>query len=110
MKNHLTSRNVTIDGNRTSIRLEEDIWEAFDEICERENLSSHELVTLIEERREGTNRTSAVRAFIVTYYRMIANERTSRRDDGNGGRLIPMPRKRVIQVSPRVKKVLAVGG
>ena len=82
MNNKLISRNVTINGRRTSIRLEEEMWSAFDDICHREGLTSHALCSLIEGRRNNSNRTSAVRAFIVMYYRMAATSRTSRRMAG----------------------------
>lgn len=72
MKNQLISRNVTVNGHRTSLRLEQAMWEAFDEICECEGVNIHKLCTMIESVRHGSSRTSAVRAFIVTYFRMAA--------------------------------------
>ena len=74
MKTKLISKNVTINGRRTSIRLEQASWEAMHDICECEDLTIHELCMLIENRRNGASRTSAVRAFIVTYYRSVAAE------------------------------------
>ncbi len=72
MPNKLRSRNVTIKGHRTSLRLEEEFWDGLSDICEREGLSVHELCSLIDLRRHGSSRTSAVRAFIVTYFRVVA--------------------------------------
>ncbi|MBL6957634.1 MAG: ribbon-helix-helix domain-containing protein [Rhodospirillales bacterium] len=74
MKNKLVSKNVTISGRRTSLRLEEDIWEALEEICRREAMTMHELCTEIDRRRKRSSRTSAVRAFIVVYYRAAATD------------------------------------
>lgn len=82
MKHRLISRNVTIDGRRTSIRLEEEMWAAFDEICHREGLTAHALCSLIEKKRLNSNRTSAVRAYIVLYYRLAAGTRTTKRLNG----------------------------
>jgi len=42
------------------------------DICKCEELTLHELCTLIETRRSGASRTSTVRAFIVTYLRTVA--------------------------------------
>lgn len=70
----LVSRNVTINGRRTSLRLERANWEALDDICKFEGVSLHDLCTVIDSRREGTSRTSAVRAFIITYFRAAAAE------------------------------------
>lgn len=78
MKSQLVSRNVTVNGRRTSLRLETATWEAFDQICACEQLTPHQVCTMIEAVRRGSSRTSTVRAFIITYFRMAAN---------NGGHL-----------------------
>lgn len=74
MNSRLQSRNVTVDGHRTSLRLEQDVWEALEEICEREEMTVHEVCTLIEQRRAGSSRTAAVRAFILRYFREAASD------------------------------------
>ncbi len=68
------NRNVTINGHRTSLRLEPAIWDAVADICDKEELTIHELITLIDQRRNEINRTSAVRTFIVTYLHALATE------------------------------------
>ena len=72
MPTNLRSGNVTINGHRTSLRLEEEFWDGLSDICEREGLSVHELCSQIDLHRHGSSRTSAVRAFIVTYFRAAA--------------------------------------
>jgi predicted DNA-binding ribbon-helix-helix protein len=74
MSQRLISRNVTINGRRTSLRLENEIWEAVTEICGHEELSVHELCTLIDGRRGPSSRTSAIRAFIVAYFRNTSTD------------------------------------
>lgn len=74
INSRLLSRNVTVDGHRTSLRLEQDVWDAVEEICAREDLSVHDLCTLIERRRTGSSRTAAVRAFILGYFREAASD------------------------------------
>ncbi|MHA1598122.1 MAG: ribbon-helix-helix domain-containing protein [Alphaproteobacteria bacterium] len=78
-KSSLVSRNVTINGRRTSLRMEKSIWDALGEICQREAVGIHDLCTLIDNHRHITNRTSAIRAFIVAYYRAAATEDGHRR-------------------------------
>jgi predicted DNA-binding ribbon-helix-helix protein len=73
MQSKLISRNVTVNGRRTSLRLESATWEALDQICECEKATVHELCSMIESVRFGSSRTSTVRAFIVTYFRLAAN-------------------------------------
>lgn len=79
----LVSRNVTINGHRTSLRMERETWDALREICLREDQTIHQVCSLVEERREVSNRTSAVRAFIIKYYRSAATE-AGHRGAGHG--------------------------
>lgn len=74
IKSRLLSRNVTVGGHRTSLRLEQDVWSALEEVCSREGLSVHELCTRIETRRTGSSRTAAVRAFVLGYFREAASD------------------------------------
>ena len=72
MKSRLVSRNITVNGRRTSMRLEEVCWEAIDEICIHESVNLNVLCTAIDQRSRNSSRTAAVRAFIVTYFRDLA--------------------------------------
>lgn len=68
----LVRKNVSVKGHRTSLRLESEIWAALDEICRIEGLTLHQLCTRIDGARDGLNRTSALRTFIVQYFREAA--------------------------------------
>lgn len=70
----LTSRNITVSGHRTSMRLEPDMWDALEEICQRESLSAHEICTLIDSRRHRSSLTAAMRVFILSYFRAAATD------------------------------------
>ena len=59
------------------------MWEGLDEICRRETLSLSELCTMIERRRAGTSRTSAVRVFVLSYFRAAATDQ-GHADVGHG--------------------------
>lgn len=74
MPNSLISKNVTVNGRRTSIRLEDVSWKALDDICRFEGVSLHVLCSMIEQQRKNSSRTSAVRAFIVSYFRKAAQD------------------------------------
>ena len=69
----LVTRNVNVGGRRTSVRLEPDLWEALREIAAREHRSLHEICTDIDRTRGGTRLTSAMRIYIVNYFRSAAN-------------------------------------
>ncbi len=71
----LVSRNVTVLGKRTSIRLEVQMWSAIKEIAEREHCTVHELCSLIAMRRKpGLSLTASIRIFLMLYFKAAATE------------------------------------
>ncbi|WP_421780060.1 ribbon-helix-helix domain-containing protein [Kiloniella litopenaei] len=68
----LVNRNITLKGRRTSLRLEPDMWEALFEICVRENCPIGELCTQIDEAKEDSSLTAAIRVYILIYFRNAA--------------------------------------
>lgn len=70
----LVNRNVTSTNGRTSMRLEPELWAALEEICHREMMTLADLVKSIEQRTHPGGRTSAVRVFVLTYFRKAGNE------------------------------------
>lgn len=73
------SRNVTISGHRTSIRLQREMWDAIEEICRREKITLHQLCSRIAESKASRSLTSEVRVFVVSYYRAAADDEGHRR-------------------------------
>lgn len=70
----LINRNVRVCGHRTSMRLEASMWEALDEIGEREGKTLHELCSTIDEYRDESSLTAAIRVFILSYFRSAATD------------------------------------
>jgi predicted DNA-binding ribbon-helix-helix protein len=70
----LVNRNVVAGRGRTSMRLEPELWDALMEICEREGHDMSALVRRVEEVGHSGGRTSAVRVYILDYYRTAATE------------------------------------
>ncbi len=70
----LVIRNITIGGRRTTMRLEPAMWDALEEICQRENLTRHELCGKIDMFRHASSLTAAIRVFIIPYFRAAATE------------------------------------
>jgi predicted DNA-binding ribbon-helix-helix protein len=70
----LVSRNVTLDGRRTSLRLERAMWDALEEICRRENQSIHDVCAHVERTRAERTLTAGIRVFILEYFRAAATE------------------------------------
>ncbi len=75
IQSSLVSRNITIFGRRTSIRLEPDMWVALNDIAERERCSVHDICALVYVRKsEATSLTAAIRVFLMLYYRAATTE------------------------------------
>lgn len=69
-KSTLISKNVTILGRRTSVRLEPEMWNALKDIARRELCSIHDICSLIHIRKNPlTSLTAAIRVFLLLYYR-----------------------------------------
>ena len=70
----LINRNVVAGSGRTSMRLEPELWEALAEISARERQDINHLVRRIEGVGHEGGRTSAVRVFVLQYFRAAASE------------------------------------
>ena len=92
MKNTLISKNVTVNGHRTSLRLEQENWDALNDICEAEGLSVHEICSMVEIQRSGGSRTSSVRTFILTYFRTAAAQ-AGALSSGVAATLLPLSKR-----------------
>ena len=69
----LVSKNVTVNGHRTSMSLEPVMWDALRDAARREGMTVNALVSQLAERSPRTL-TSDVRAFIAGCYRAAATE------------------------------------
>ena len=70
----LINRNVVAKRGRTSMRLEPELWEALVEIAAREGKDVSFLVRKVEADDHLGGRTSAVRVFVLAYFRKAATE------------------------------------
>ncbi|GFZ96483.1 hypothetical protein GCM10011497_28910 [Elstera cyanobacteriorum] len=82
----LVLRNVTVNGRRTTIRLEPEMWDALTEIARRENYTQTQLCSRIADGQpQGLSFTASVRMFILTYFRTAAHGGTSASGIGEAG-------------------------
>jgi len=98
LKTTLVSRNITVMGRRTSVRLEPEMWRALKEISDRERCSIHDICTLIKMRKnELTSLTAAIRVFLMLYFRASSTEE-GHRAAGHGD-FFHMIRRAKVQVA-----------
>ena len=70
----LVCKNVKINGHRTSMRLDEEIWQSLFEICQKENMNIHQLCSKINVQRKDSGLSRAVRLFVLSYLRRLLKE------------------------------------
>lgn len=91
----LVSRNITVLGRRTSVRLEPEMWTALRDIATREKCRIHDICSLIHLRKnQRTSLTAAIRVFLMLYYRASSTEEGHSRV-GHGNFSTMMARARV---------------
>jgi predicted DNA-binding ribbon-helix-helix protein len=69
MKSPVIKRSIVIARHRTSVSLEDAFWKALKEIAQARHCSLAELIASIDDGRRGANLSSAIRVFVLDYYR-----------------------------------------
>lgn len=69
MKSPVVKRSIVVAGHKTSVSLEEAFWNGMKEISGERNLTLSELVGEIDGHRQQGNLSSAIRLFVLDYYR-----------------------------------------
>ena len=71
----LVNKVVFVNGRRTSMRMCQREWSAFEEVCGREKISRNQLLGLIEEcKKDELGLTYSTRLFIISYFWNAATE------------------------------------
>lgn len=71
----LVSKNITVDGHRTSVRLEPAMWNSLADVCRRERTTVHMVCSAISQHKPtNTSLTAAIRVFIMSYFHDAATE------------------------------------
>jgi len=69
----ILKRTITIDGHKTSVTLEDEFWFGLREIARQKNATLRFLITQIDDARERNNLSSAIRVFVLNYFRARAH-------------------------------------
>jgi predicted DNA-binding ribbon-helix-helix protein len=76
MKSLVVKRSIVVSGHKTSVSLEEAFWKALKEIAVGRNMALSELVASIDAERQHANLSSAIRLFILDFYKIQLNAAT----------------------------------
>ncbi len=72
MKSSIVKRSIIIDGHKTSVSLEDAFWNGLKEISGLRNMTLSELVGEIDTNRQQGNLSSAIRLFVLDYFKSRA--------------------------------------
>jgi predicted DNA-binding ribbon-helix-helix protein len=72
MKSPVVKRSIVVAGHKTSVSLEEAFWNGMKEIASIKHLTLSELVGEIDGGRQQGNLSSAIRLFVLDYFRSRA--------------------------------------
>ncbi|MGV7219648.1 ribbon-helix-helix domain-containing protein [Bradyrhizobium sp. UFLA05-112] len=69
MKSPVVKRSIVVASHKTSVSLEEAFWTAMKEISSLRNMTLSELVGDIDRNRQQGNLSSAIRLFVLDYFK-----------------------------------------
>ncbi len=69
MKSPVVKRSIVVAGHKTSVSLEEAFWDGLKEISREQGKALSELVSEIDDRRQQSNLSSAIRLFVLDHFR-----------------------------------------
>ena len=81
MKSPVVKRSIVIAGHKTSVSLEDAFWTALKEIAGLRDMTLSDLVASIDTDRRHGNLSSAIRIFVLDYFRAQSGGGRGARDD-----------------------------
>ena len=69
MKSPVVKRSIIVAGHKTSVSLEDQFWKGLKEIAGKRLITLSTLVDTIDAQRQQGNLSSALRLFVLDYYR-----------------------------------------
>jgi predicted DNA-binding ribbon-helix-helix protein len=80
MKSPVVKRSIVIAGHKTSVSLEDAFWKGLKDIAGGRDMTLSDLVASIDTDRQHGNLSSAIRLFVLDYYRSQIPEEKNERD------------------------------
>jgi len=80
LKSAIVKRSIVIAGHKTSVSLEDAFWQGLKEIAAGRDMGMSDLVKAIDSERQQGNLSSAIRVFVLGFYRdqIFEQEKRSR--------------------------------
>ena len=84
MKSLVVKRSIVVSGHKTSVSLEDAFWTGIKEIATGRNITLSDLITTVDSERQRGNLSSAIRLFVLDFYRNQVADIKDARDDAEG--------------------------
>jgi predicted DNA-binding ribbon-helix-helix protein len=84
MKSPVVKRSIVIAGHKTSVSLEDAFWKGLKDIAGGRDTTLSDLVASIDSERRHGNLSSAIRLFVLDFYRNQLADVQAGRDDAEG--------------------------
>lgn len=94
MQSPIRKRSIAINGHKTSISLEDAFFSALKEITKQRGSTLAEIITEVDRTRAPGNLSSALRLFVLDFYRSRAKSATLHLSDPDSQRLQHTPGSR----------------
>jgi predicted DNA-binding ribbon-helix-helix protein len=78
MKSPVVKRSIVVAGHKTSVSLEEAFWSGMKEISVLRDMTLSQLVGVIDTNRQQGNLSSAIRLFVLDYFRSAEQAEVNR--------------------------------
>jgi predicted DNA-binding ribbon-helix-helix protein len=77
MESTIIKRSVVLVGHKTSVSLEDEFWKALKEIAAVRKITLSGLIASIDRTRNQDNLSSALRLFVLEFYRDHGSDRAA---------------------------------
>jgi predicted DNA-binding ribbon-helix-helix protein len=84
MKSPVVKRSIVIAGHKTSVSLEDAFWKGLKEIASGRDMTLSDLVAAIDSERQHGNLSSAIRLYVLDFYRTQLSDHNEGRDGTRG--------------------------
>ena len=68
----VVKRSINLARHKTSVSLENQFWEALGEIARKRNIPIAVLIEQIDNNRTGSNLSSSIRLFVLSYFKTVS--------------------------------------
>jgi len=84
MKSPVVKRSIVIAGHKTSVSLEDAFWKGLKEIASGRDMTLSDLVAAIDSERQHGNLSSAIRLYVLDFYRNQLSDHNEGHDGTRG--------------------------